>query len=65
MFNEERIRSLEIRADYLEGSRDRLWTAIQALRTDLDRLAEHLGLKFENVNERQLVAIKTLEKFKK
>lgn len=69
MFNKEKIEALERRIHFLEDevktNYDYSWEARRALRVDLEKLATHLGLKFENVNERRVVAIKTFEKFKK
>lgn len=43
---------------------DFTWRKVELLKTDLQTLAEHFGVKFETYDGRRLVPIEKFEKFK-
>lgn len=61
----QKIDSLEVDVASLQALDAARFKQLIELRGDLEHLMNHLGLKFEDVNERRVVEIKTFEKFKK
>lgn len=57
MFNREKIEALTHRVDSLGRERDSLQSQVWELRNDLEELLKRLGLTFQTVNERRLVAV--------
>lgn len=55
MFNKHRIAMLELRVGSLASHYDAMDENIMELRRDMDAIARHLGVKFEDIHKRVLV----------
>lgn len=59
MFKNAKQRDLDFETDCRRGECDRLNAKYWELRRDIDAIAKHLGVKFEDINKRVLVKTDT------